>query len=453
MAMRCLSRPLFVCALGAFALNGCGGGGGATGSGGIGGIGGDGGTGGPGGGPECTSNEGCDDDNECTEDICTPEGTCDNSAVADGTQCAEGSCVVGACEPVESVFSCTEAGIRDAVAAGGGPNGFSCDGPQTIVIEAEIAIDNDVVLDGLGRVTVDGDGAHRPFSVSDGTIAELRRFTATGGSASEGSGGGILNSGTLTVTDSVVSESVAMISGGGIANFGMMTLIGSAVSGNITGLDGGGVLNTGGMLTIASSTVSGNNAGRDGGGLWNNSIMSMSSCTVSGNEATQDGGGIANVNSLMISNCTVSGNDAAGDGGGIRNNSITTMLSCTVSRNTASTGGGIGNLVGRVMAVSNSLIDGTCSGDPLLSDSHNVESPGDTCGFDELADDVNVAVEDLKLGSLADNGGPTETHALLRGSVAVDTIPEAMCELGQDQRGVARPQGSACDVGSFELEP
>lgn len=429
MAMRCLSKPLFVFVFGAFAWSGCGSDGEVNGSGGVGGVGGDGGTGGPGGAPECASNEACDDDNECTEDICASDGTCDNSAVADGAPCADGSCVVGACEPVESVFPCTEAGIRDAIAAGGGPNGFSCDGPQTVVIEAEISVDNDVILDGLDRLTVDGDGANRVFSVSDGTTAELRRFTVTRGSVPRGSGGGILNSGTLTVTDSVVSDSNARFLGGGIANSGVMTLAESTVSGNMSGIDGGGVLNTG-TLTMANSTLSGNATvpgGGDGGGVRNSGTLTMIGCTVSGNDTGRDGGGVANFNVLRISSSTVSGNDADRDGGGIRNNSV--------------------------MTVSNSLIDGDCSGDPLRSDGHNVESPGDTCGFDELTDDVDVTAGDLKLDSLADNGGPTQTHALLPDSVAVDTIPEPMCELDQDQRGVARPQGSACDVGSFELEP
>ena len=60
------------------------------------------------------------------------------------------------------------------------------------------------------------------------------------------------------------------------------------------------------------------------------------------------------------------------------------------------------------------------------SNGYNIESPGDTCGFDQATDQVNVTTEDLSLGPLADNGGPTETHALLPGSVAIDWIEEAL---------------------------
>ena len=60
---------------------------------------------------------------------------------------------------------------------------------------------------------------------------------------------------------------------------------------------------------------------------------------------------------------------------------------------------------------------------------------------------------DPLLGPLQDNGGPTFTHALLPGSPAIDHIPAENCEVTTDQRGVARPQGAACDIGAYELEP
>jgi len=66
---------------------------------------------------------------------------------------------------------------------------------------------------------------------------------------------------------------------------------------------------------------------------------------------------------------------------------------------------------------------------------------------------VNVSVDDRKLGELADNGGSTETHALLPGSVAIDVIPADMCEVDADQRGEPRPGGTMCDVGAFEVQP
>ena len=60
-------------------------------------------------------------------------------------------------------FPCTEQGIRDAIAAGGGPHFFACDGTTPVVTQAEIAIDNDVILDGEGNLTVNGNDQHRVF--------------------------------------------------------------------------------------------------------------------------------------------------------------------------------------------------------------------------------------------------------------------------------------------------
>jgi hypothetical protein len=107
------------------------------------------------------------------------------------------------------------------------------------------------------------------------------------------------------------------------------------------------------------------------------------------------------------------------------------------------------------------LIDNDCGGGTALSGGGNLESPGDTCGFDQPTDQVNVSAEDLNLGPLQDNGGPTQTHALLPGSVALDKIPEADCldadgaPLTTDQRGEPRPEtgGTMCDVGAFEVQP
>jgi hypothetical protein len=86
------------------------------------------------------------------------------------------------------------------------------------------------------------------------------------------------------------------------------------------------------------------------------------------------------------------------------------------------------------------------------SNGYNIESPGNTCGFDQTGDQV---VPDAMLGPLQDNGGPTETHALLPGSPAINQIPEAECEVDTDQRGEPRPEtgGTMCDVGAFEVQP
>ena len=105
-----------------------------------------------------------------------------------------------------------------------------------------------------------------------------------------------------------------------------------------------------------------------------------------------------------------------------------------------------------------SVVDGDCTiqaGATLTSTGYNLESPNNTCGFDQITDQVNVTAEDLKLGPLRDNGGPTMTQALGAGSVAIGHIPAVDCQVTEDQRGQPRPEtgGDACDVGSFERQP
>jgi hypothetical protein len=302
------------------------------------------------------------------------------------------------------VFPCTEQGIRDAIALGGGTHTFACDGPTTVVTRAEVAIDNDVILDGEGNLTVDGDEHHRVFSVAEGITAELRGFTATKGFSSYG-GGGIFNWGTLTLTNS--------------------TLSGNSAAG------GGGIYNSG-TLTLTHSTLSGNSAA-GGGGIWNDGTLTLTNSTVSVNtaEGGYGGGGIFNyVGTLTLTHSTVSDNS----------------------------GGGIHNYQGTV-ALTNTLVDNDCAGG-TTSGGGNLESPGDTCGFDQSSDQVNVTAEQLALGPLQNNGGPTMTHALPPESVAVDAIPQEDCldaegnPLMNDQRGEPRPAGpnpDRCDAGSFEL--
>jgi CSLREA domain-containing protein len=192
---------------------------------------------------------------------------------------------------------------------------------------------------------------------------------------------------------------------------------------------GGGISN-GGTLTIDSSTVSGNSAGAFG-----------------------PGGGIFNGGTMTVNNSTVSGN-GAGDGGGILNFGTATLTSSTVSGNTApSTGGGISNFTGASATLKNTIVanspsGGDCSG-IITSDGHNLDSDG-TCGLTGTGDLSNT---NPLLGPLADNGGPTQTHALLGGSPAIDAGSPDCPPPATDQRGVARPQGAACDMGAYEHEP
>ena len=240
----------------------------------------------------------------------------------------------------------------------------------------------------------------------------------------------------------------------------------------------GGAISNDGTLTIGESTLSGNSASNIGGGIDSESgSVTITNSTLSGNSSTGmgaagGGGGIANNGNgtLTILNSTLSGNSAATDvGGGIQNGAGTSNISfTTLSGNSASSGGGIANLAGQTMNIKNSIVaNSTSGGDCFNAGTFNATGTNFTTngvcpGF------TQVTPAQLKLGPLADNGGPTQTHALLPGSVAIDAAPDCTdvfvnpdrpkvgapkALVTTDQRGVGRPQGSACDVGAYELVP
>jgi hypothetical protein len=351
-----------------------------------------------------------------------------------------------------------------------------------VVTEAEIVIDNDVILDGGGKLTVDGNRDHRVFTVSEGVTAELDGFAVTRGSVTGIEyGGGVHNSGTLILTNSDASGNTAWAGGGidssgtliltnsnvwgnsarhagGISNRGVLTLTNSDVSGNAADSSGGGIsLGANQPVLLMNSTVSGNSAGREGGGIacWAGGSLVLVNSNVSRNSAGYDGGGIYGYRcTVTLTNSTVSSNDGAG---------ITThyfdqviLMNSTVSSNSG--GAIVQKSKGAVVESRATLIDGDCiaAAEPgaevtWVSHGYNIESPGNACGFDQATDQVDVSASALNLGPLQDNGGPTETHALLPGSVAIDVIPADMCEVDEDQRGF--PRDSMCDVGAIEVQP
>jgi hypothetical protein len=296
-----------------------------------------------------------------------------------------------------------------------------------------------------------------PYEGRGGGIHNTRRGSASLANVgveenNASGGGGIYNDGTLLILGGQVWANSGDEHGGGILNEGTATLTNAEVSSNHGGEIGGGIDNLG-TLTLINSTVSSNHADLAGGIINSDTLVLMKS-TVSWNGALVLGG-IWNdaEGTLNVTNSTVSGNNARFLVGGIYNDGTLELSSSTVSTNEEDQASGILNT--GVMTATNSLVAGDCDG-VITSNGFNIESPGDTCSFDQSNDQVGVSANDLMLGELADNDGPTLTHALELGSVAIDRIPEAMCEVDEDQRGEPRPAGpepKRCDIGSFEVRP
>jgi hypothetical protein len=302
----------------------------------------------------------------------------------------------------------------------------------------EIVIGVDVILDGVGNLTIDGDATHRVFSVPAGVTAELRRFTVTGGGGPF-VGAGVRNEGTLTLTESTVTNNAATEHSGGIYNDGTMTLQSSLVSNNSADPSGGGIFNEG-TMSLIESTVSGNTA-LDAAGIENSGMLTVTRSTISGN-VPRDGqiGGIAHRSGVLtLTNSTVSENA----GTGIDSRAPWSIVHCTISGNSGRA------IAGPEAELTSTIIEGECGSPASTSRGGNIESPGNTCGLDEVTDQTRVSTEALDLGPLEDHGGPTLTQLPGPDSAAIDS---AACVAATDQRGVSRPQGPGCDVGAVERE-
>jgi len=363
----------------------------------------------------------------------------------------------------------------------------------TLTLGTELTISTDLILNGAGSgdtiiqaATSSADATSRVFNITGGTVA-ISGVTIQNGKPSD-AGGGILNSGSLTLTNTTVTDNTGS-SGGGIYNFWTLTLSNSTISGNKSNFDGGGIYNGEGTVTLTDSTVR-DNSGTFGGGIRNTAILILTNSTIIGNTAYsgggisnsfsgtvfvtsstitsntagEDAGGILNSSGpLTLTNSTVSGNSAGDDGGGIYSGNFgtVTLTNSTVSGNTATDGGGIyifmgtAELTNTIVALNLAGSGSDCFGSPT-SLGYNLIGDDSGCGYTAVTGDLvgdGTNPIDPLLGPLQDNGGPTFTHALLDRSPAIDQISTELCVVATDQRGVIRPQGPACDIGSYELVP
>jgi uncharacterized repeat protein (TIGR01451 family) len=289
--------------------------------------------------------------------------------------------------------------------------------------------------------------------VGSAAVLTLKSLIVTDGLAEEG--GGIRNSGTLTVENSTLSGNSAGDDGGGIFNNGTLTVKNSTLWDNEVGRNGSGIYNSAGTVEITNSTLSGNLAGDAGGGIYNRAgTVEITNSTLSNNAAQNgtNGGGISNFGTVTITDSTLSGNSAQ-SGGGLRNSGTATITNSTLSGNSAGNAGGGGISNDGTVTITNSIVansqgDGNCRNfDTFTALGSNVDTDGTCPGF------AQVTSADLDLGPLFFNGGPTQTHALLADSVAIDNGDQAECtadNITTDQRGFLRDDGQ-CDIGAFEF--
>jgi CSLREA domain-containing protein len=299
---------------------------------------------------------------------------------------------------------------------------------------------------GMEKTIIDGNAGDHPTTFTDRVLEILP------------------SAGNVSLAHLTVQHGSINSEGAGLANLATLTLTRVAVVKNYAGFaqgncnDGGGIASTG-TLKLADSVVNGNGAFCDGPGIWNYGAMELRNVTVSNNGSSEgDGGGIFNYKtaSAKLTNVTVSGNSGFQCCGGIQNNGAMTLTNVTISGNTAMGCAAICEGLGAVTTLTNVTVSGNHSygavgtlgvSGPVVNTliANNVDGSG------------NVDNVDPFLGPLANNGGPTLTHALLVGSPNIDNGTNAGCP-STDQRGVHRPlAGSAgdraiCDIGAYEFK-
>jgi hypothetical protein len=343
--------------------------------------------------------------------------------------------------------------------------------PQTITLSpslGQLLLTNTktpeaIVGPGASILTVSGGDKVRVFSELKGVTAMIEALTIADGSAYVG--GGIANSGTLSVTSCALSNNSAN-AGGGIwsASSAAVVLSNCTISKNTVTGNGGGISNSG-MLTVTNCTVSGNSGGGTAGGILSLGKASLTNCTISSNSVPGNGGGITNEGTLALTNCTLSKNSSKYIGGGIDNSGTLTLTNSTVSGNSAQTDdGGISNDGSATLA--NTIIAGnrlTGSGSGGTDASGKFNSLGHNL-IGNNAGSTGWVTSDLlnvnpKLGPLANNGGPTQTMALLPGSptigagnIAFITNPPFSGPPFTDQRGLPRIVSGKVDIGAFQTQ-
>ena len=272
-------------------------------------------------------------------------------------------------EAIDEANATANSGGPDIIDFAGGLSGTITLGSMLSGLSENV----NIVGPGADQITVSGNNAVRIFTIQRDVVALISGLTITNGV--DQTGGGIANvGGNLTVLDSFVTgNSATNTNGGGILNTSGGTLFvqGTTISSNSAANFGGGIYNfVDGSLTVINSTLSQNTAARAGGGIAATRVPGMSTTTI--------------INSTITRNVVQS----AGDGGGLDAIGTETVFNTIISGNTFS-GGGADDLNGAIETSSNNLIGGDAG----------------------LILDLN----------LADNGGPTPTHAILAGGAAVNT--------------------------------
>jgi hypothetical protein len=360
-------------------------------------------------------------------------------------------------------------------------------GSDDTSLNGDLDILGDLTITGAGnaqtRILMDGSLQEGVLHVLAGAVLHLAGVQVEGGRIfSEGGGGGIFNQGHLSLVETVIyhNSAISYTNGGGIANSGVLTITRSLIMSNSAGFFGGGIYNdSGGRLTLLDSELRDNDAHFLGGGLFNRDYAHIEASTFYSNVAGSRGGGIYNSidGNLFLINTTLSSNRSVEGGAALHNVSGNTNgYNLTIANNEGNPAGGDIYPPAAVYVESgsvnlrNSLLTlnyykvgvyvylRDCYGTVGVYGVVHFYFPGPGCTVSGPGQALTNVDTNL-IGPLADNGGPTRTHALLPGNPAIDgtdaedgygCVDPNYDDLPTDQRGFGRVFGPRCDAGSYE---
>jgi CSLREA domain-containing protein len=393
-----------------------------------------------------------------------------------------GACDPGDCSLREAIMAANAAPGPNSIALQAGTYTLTIEGDgDSIGSNGDLDVNDDLTLTGVGATgptqlagaagttTIDGAWASNPDRLIDitgsGDSLTLDGLTLQDGDTTTGSelgaavfvGSGAVLSGSDLVVRSNQAPDSAGIDSAGLVSLSRVTFIDNHASGCCGALYARGSATT----TLTDVAFIENTAGADTGAMYHDGASAtLQQVAFVRNEAGTVGGALATVaGTLDVTNATFSGNRADDTGGGLWNagSATTNLYNVTLSENVADAdgegsgqGGGIARSSGTV-TLRNSIVAGNidmggqapdCIG-PIASGGNNIIGNMTGCSFTATTGDLQNV--DPKLGPLADNGGFTETHALLKGSPAIGAAgPDAA---PTDQRGLQRKDP---DIGAYE---
>jgi CSLREA domain-containing protein len=363
----------------------------------------------------------------------------------------DGVCTAGDCSLREAIFAANDLAGADTIVFAS--NVFAAPQPvQQIFLSLdlpELSVEDDLTINGPGarQLLINGNSDDRIFliklnhSVSIKDLAMLNGNAKVGnigqGQPSDCTGGGIKNFGNLTLARVRLYLNQADCQGGGIFNQGTLTVLYSVISNNYSNQYGGAVYTYSGSLAVANSTLSDNEAQFSGGGIW-----------------------IDDESEFKLNNATISHNKAGNEGGGILAQVIPGVPSNKRMRNTIVANNIAPNykdILGRFDSQGSNLI--------RVNDANVSFPPGSPNNFGDYVGTFATPLDPM-LGPLQNNGGLSNTRALLPGSPAIDKGDSCVAwvdcaenkppsPLVYDQRftGFNRKNGASVDIGAYEAEP